>query len=262
MKYSIFLVVVLWCWQSQAQLVGSIQTGRPGQAIGGGVVGAGVSQIQTGIDLQTFDQNLVKTTNRTLNNIFRLGLTDRFEISSVVDYSQDTVETNTLSQDFSGISQFQLGFRYNLIPAADDWLPTLGLQTRFRLKNVSNHYQRDELAPIFVLSAVKPIDDQWTLTGNYGIAYDGISPSPTYNWVLSVSKSLTENWGTVGEIYGSQAGDQGATFYGAGLAYLVNSNLQLDTYLSAGENRGIRMFYGTLGVSWRTLAFFKTRKIY
>lgn len=256
MKHLLLLtVIVVSCSLAQAQLEGTITTGRPGQAIGGGVVGTGVFQIQSGIDVVTNQQTGIERTNHTLNNIVRLGLTERFEISTILDYSQDTVETNNLTQDFDGISQWQLGFRYNLIPSGEGWLPVLGLQTRFRMRAVSSEYRRNELAPVFMLSAVKALDEQWTVTGNYGVSYDGFTPMPTYNWVLSVSKSWGSRWSTVAEFYGSESNTEVSTFYGAGLAYLVNNDLQLDTYLSTGENRGIETFYGTVGVSWRTLAF-------
>ncbi len=255
-------IIVVSCSAGFAQLTGTITTGRPGQAIGGGVVGTGVFQIQSGIDLTTTDQTGIERTNQTLNNIVRLGLTERFEISTILDYSQDTVETNTLKQDFDGISQWQLGFRYNLIPSGEDWLPVLGLQTRFRMRAVSNEYRRNELAPVFMLSAVKAIDPEWTVTGNYGVAYDGFTPMPTYNWVLSVSKSWGSNWSTVAEFYGSESNSEASTFYGAGFGYLVNNDLQLDVYLSTGKNRGIESFYGTVGVSWRTLAFLQSATVF
>ena len=208
------------------------------------------------MDFQTVDQPGIERTKRTWKKVLRLGLSDRFEISYILNYNQDTVETSTIKQDFDGISSFQLGFRYNLIEPGDKFWPTLAIQTRFRSKAVSSDYRRNEIAPVFLLSAVKSIED-WGVALNWGPSYNGFNAVPTYNWVLSISKSLNEKWGTVGEIYGSESNGQGSTYYGAGLSYLVNSDFQLDAYVSTSNNRGIEEFYGTVGVSWRLLTFVK-----
>ena len=250
------LIVLLFSSYSSAQFKGTIQSGRPGQAIGADTVGIGVIQLQSGLDINTFEfPGGAERTNRALNNVIRLGVAERLEINSLIDYNSDTFKVGSIEEDFSGVSNFQLGLRYNLIREGLEWLPSLALQTRLRMKNVSGDYRREEIAPLFMLSAVKPIDETWTVTANWGFDYNGFDPVPTYRYVLSVSKALSEKWGSVAEFYGDETSGQGNSYYGVGLAYLINDNFQLDAYASTGNNRDIKEFYGTIGVSWRRLAF-------
>ncbi len=250
--------VAVFSFSSLAQYQPTIQTGRPGQGIGPGVVGTGVLQWQAGFDLQQIEQTPSDRTNQTFNNILRLGLSERFEISSIIDYSDDEIAaTSTRArQGLSGISQFQFGFRYVLNEASpEEWFPAVGLQTRFRFESVGGDYRRNELAPIFILATSKGITDQISLSVNAGMAYDGFTPTPTYSYVVGLSQSLNSRWGTLYEAYGQDNAGQKTNYLGLGLSYLMTSNFQWDGYISTGNNMGIRETYMTLGLSWRGRIF-------
>ena len=128
MKTALISILILFPLISFAQRQPRIASGRPGQAIGPLVVGTGVFQVQTGVDYDRREFTNTKNTKRTLNNVIRFGLSEDFELSSVIDYRDETFDTNGVENNLDGVSQFQLGFRYNLIPEADGWIPAIGFQ--------------------------------------------------------------------------------------------------------------------------------------
>jgi len=254
-KQIVIYIIVFFALPSFAQQASSIASGRPGQAIDTQVVGKGVFQVESGLDYLITKLTSFKATSQVFNNVLRLGLSERFEVSTVIDYQEDTFETNTTETSINGVSQWQLGFRYNLIPEHDGWIPTLGIQTRFRMKNVSENYRRDQVAPIVMASANSEISKRFSLTANGGVSYSGLSFVPTYIYILSLTQSLGACWATTYEAYGNESNDLKSSYLGVGLSYLINSDFQLDAYMSNGNNSGIKEFYSTLGLSWRTQLF-------
>jgi len=123
------------------------------------------------------------------------------------------------------------------------------------MKQVGSDYDRDQVAPILQIAVAKTINKKFSVIGNWGMSYDGLTPVPNYSYVLSVSQSLGSRWGSVYEVYGNEAAEVRSTYLGVGLGYLLHDNLQLDSYISSGNNEGIKEFYFTLGVSWRTQLF-------
>lgn len=227
-------------------------SGRPGQAIGGAVVGTGILQIQSGYDYDVDDMTQTRSTIQTLNNVLRLGLSENFEVSTVVDYSLVKNSFPGHQASIEGLSQWQMGFRYNVIPEDKDWIPVLGIQTRFRMKQVSHHFKINQVAPVIMVSAQKGLTEDFSFTANGGVDYNGSDNVPTYNWVLSLSQALTSQIGLTYEVYGNQYNDQNRQYLGIGLAWLLNSNFQLDTYVSTAKNQNAEELYATLGFSWRT----------
>ena len=256
MKYlTVLLPFFVFSINSWAQTADSIATGRPGQAIGGRVVGAGILQIQSGYDHNTSEIGSSKSTSQTLNNIVRLGVSESFEFSTIVDYNFTKNTSPGAENSFEGLSQWQLGFRYNIIPPVESWMPILGIQTRFRMKQTSARYSPNQIAPVTILSAQKGLSEMFSLTVNGGISYNGNDNIPTYSYVFSLSQSLTSCLGLAYEVYGNEYNDMDRNYIGLGLAWSLSKDLQLDTYVSTGKNQGIEEVYATAGVSWRTWIF-------
>ena len=254
-----FFFVFVGCFLSFnafAELEGTIQTGRPGQAIGAGTPGVGVFQIQSGFEYQTLDLGAgSQLTNETWNNVIRLGLDERFEVRAVVNHSRLLLEGPGGNSDSDGWSAFRAGFRYVVLPAGLEWLPQFAIQTQFETRAVSSEFRNEKVLPSFLFAAVKPLCERMTLIVNYGMNYNGVDPDPIYNYVFSLGTSFSERWGSVLEVYGNEADDIKATYYGLGFSYLMNSNFQWDLYGSTGENRGITDTYLAAGISWRVGIF-------
>lgn len=241
-----------------AQTAPQIISGRPGQAIGPRVVGKDIFQIQSGLDLNRAKTSFLEQNLRTSNNVVRFGLSEKFELSTVLDYSQTANDNNVtnFSENFEGVSQWQLGFRYNLIPRSDGWIPGFGIQTRFRLKQISDNYKADQIAPITMLVTNHSLSDNFSVNLNGGISYSGNNAIPRYLYIVSVGQNFgSSDFGAVYEFYGNEFNDQHSNYLGIGLSYLANDDLQFDLYTSHGKNQGVEEFYITLGLSWRTWVF-------
>ncbi len=256
-KIVVTLFVVLSSASSLAQTAPQIVSDRPGQAFTHQVVGKGVFQIQSGLDLNKAATNLIDQEVRTSVNEFRLGLSESFEISTVWNYSQTSTTNNATSfeDEFDGVSSWQLGFRYNLIAESDGWIPGIGIQTRFSMKQVSRNYQPSQIAPTTMLFTNHTLLDDLNVSFNGGVAYDGETAIPQYLYVISFAQNFTSDFGIIYEFYGNEYNDQESNYGGAGVFYFPNKDLQLDLYASMGKNQGVEEFYMSLGVSWRTWLF-------
>lgn len=254
MKMLFVLITLALSSQLNAQTAETIRTGRPGQAIGANVVGRGILQWQMGLDQNEARFFNSDTTTHTMNNVIRFGLNESFELSAVLDLTKEDVEPGS-SNDRSGLSQQQVGFRYNLVSSPDGWIPAIAFQTRFRLRSVSNDFRSNEVAPVHLISLVHRLTDTINLASNGGLSYDGNSPTPRFNYVFSFSQSFGDHWSACYEIYGNENRLSKNTYLGLGLAYLMNKDFQWDGYISNGNNNNVKETYISLGFSWRTWVF-------
>lgn len=234
-----------------------IQTGRPGQSIGSGVVGRGVLQVQSGFDHNWSETNGRKVLSRTNNNIVRFGFNDRFEISSIVDLNHETVSPSNGPQSTrEGLSQTQLGFRNVVFREADnEYVPGLAVQTRFRFSSDSRKYPIAQTFPVFLLAMTKSLDPTWSLTSNLGLKYNAGSADPVHSFTFAVSQSLSDSCSLLYEAYGQESQGQSSHYGGVGFSYLTNPDFQWDSYVSYGDNLGNQEIYLSLGFSWRSRLF-------
>ena len=232
---------------SLAQIHPTIRSGRPGQAIGPYVTGRGLFQLQSGIDLyQT--KNSTKTNTYLSNTVIRHGFSENFEASGVFNYQSDNVDQSSQN----GVSDLQIGFRYNIIDTPRGLVPGLGVQTRFRLTNVSENYRRQNVAPIFILAIQHQISETLSLTNNFGLSYNGLSAEPTHSFISNLSFPIIGNWGGFIEVYGNETNGLNSQYGDGGLSYLVHKDLQIDLSAGGGKNHGTTESFISVGVSWRT----------
>jgi len=254
LKTNIILTIFLGGHLVFAQMSPTIQSGRPGQGMGAGVVGSGTFQIQSGVDfIKTEAENNVDTL--LFSNVIRAGITKDFEVSAVVNYQNDKIKLDNASADQSGISGLQLGFRSRILPEADGWRPALAIQSRFKLDSVSNEYRPDRLAPVVRVSAVHDLSGAYSLTHNLAVSYSGTDAVPSYLWTSSLGYSLTDKTSIFIEAYGSIKDNYGSNYMDAGFDCLLSNDLKLDFSAGWGHNRGITETFASLGVSWRAKIF-------
>ena len=88
------------------------------------MVGTHVFQIQSGVEFSEVSVD-DSDNNIYLNNVIRYGLSEQWELSSVIDYDNS-------SDSDSNLGNFQAGGRVNLISETDGVVPALGFQTRLQ----------------------------------------------------------------------------------------------------------------------------------
>ena len=247
MKFVFLLLLPCLCF---AQSNSTIRTGRPGQSIGPYVVGTDYFQVQSGVD-RAITRADSKTNTTLLNNVLRYGLNESFEVSSVITLQEDSFPGSQVG-DKSGVSDFQLGFRFNLIGKPNGMIPGVGIQTRFKLTQVDSDYRSDHMAPIFTFVTNHSLSSEVAWVHNVGVSYDGVTTIPKYFLISNVSFPLSGNWGSFVEVFGNSQESVVAVYADTGLAYLYNKDLQFDFSLGGGENHGISESFVSLGLSWRT----------
>lgn len=230
----------------------TIQSGRPGQSIGSGVVGAGTFQIQSGIERNQIHNN-TRSKSYILNNVFRLGISESFEVSSLLNYRSDQFDNSQMDQD--GLSAFHLGFRSQIIDNPKGVIPTLAIQTRFKLHATSNNYREQNLAPIIIIATTHSLDDSFSLTHNFGYSGSGNNTSPTYFWTSNLTYSINEKISTFFELYGNITNDIGKTYWDTGFDYLISSDLKFDFSAGHAKNNSVEESFISLGLSWRASIF-------
>jgi hypothetical protein len=248
MKFVFFFI--LFSATCLAQSNPTIRTGRPGQSIGPYVVGTDYFQVQSGVD-QAWSRGDSKTNTTVINNVLRYGLSESFEVSSVINLQQDSFPESQTAEK-SGVSDFQLGFRFNLIEKPEGIIPGVGIQTRFKFTQVDSDYRADHMAPIFTFVTNHNLTRDVAWVHNIGVSYDGFTTIPKYILISNVSFPLTGNWGSFVEVYSNSQESIVSVFADAGLAYLYNKDLQYDLSFGGGENHGISESFVSVGISWRS----------
>ncbi len=233
----------------------TIRTGRPGQSIGPFTTGKNIFQIQSGMDVfGASDKNSTDKISGFLNNtVIRYGISETFEVSALVDYIFDETVTQSGEElKSSGLRAMDVGMRYHIIDGDGKWLPNIGFQIRMRLPILAEDYKIDHVAPRFNIVTSNPLGKGFTLVTNTGASWNGNSAAPRGFYIVNLSWPFSDKLGGFVENYGSFANGPSETFWDAGVGWLLNPDLQLDIFGGFGVNDGIKSYFTSVGVSWRT----------
>ncbi len=215
------LIFLLGLLKLSAQYSETIDSGRPGQAIGANTIGKNVFQIEAGMD---YSSKVFIT-----NSFFRYAISDRFEVNSGITYNFSD----------KNISAFSVGTRINLYDA-DDF--PIGVQVSYNIpiENLPN-------SASVVFATSKSLTDKLNLGLNLGTT---ISKNTNALYVVNLSYSVNDKIGIFVEPYGTISNNFEMNF-DTGISYLLNKNLKLDFLTSYGLNNENGLLL-SLGGSWRT----------
>ncbi len=226
----------------------TIRTGRPGQAIGGFVLGKSVMQIQSGYQFNQIDSEASKMRSTIYSTVLRFGVSERIEFSGLVDWQTDKLDLDTLTTYVGGISNTQIGGRINLTENKG-WVPTIGLQGRVLFKSQSEPYLRENIGGKFILATGNSLSDKLSLGTNWGITWTGNQPKPVAFYIINLSYNISQKVGTFVELYGNL--NEFTTNFDAGFSYLVNKDFQLDASAGWQGRNDVSNWFIDFGVSWR-----------
>ncbi|MEM8523510.1 MAG: transporter [Bacteroidota bacterium] len=232
-----------------AQFAENIRSGRPGQFIGPYTLGAKVLQVQSGLNYNSIDFDLNEERSFYLfNNVIRLGLVEKWEVSGVLNWRQDRFVINGEEERTSGVSNTQLGVRYNILEGTST-RPAIGIQGRVLLRAQSEPYRRQQLGSTFILIVAQNINDWLSIIGNGGLSWRDNNSSPRSFYAVGANYTLSEKWSAFSEIYGNIEGFNAN--FDAGLAYLINEDFQLDVFGGWQGQEGVQDWFLEGGISWR-----------
>ena len=170
------------------------------------------------------------------------------EISGVFNWQQDDLITIAGPMKQIGVSNTQIGLRYNILQRKGA-IPAVGIQGRLLLKAQSKTYQREKTGAKFILATGNKITDWLSVGTNWMLTWTGNAPTPQGSYVLNLSFSIDEKWGSFAEIYGNL--NNFDTNFDAGFSYLVNNDLQLDASAGWQGQEALEDWFIDFGVSWR-----------
>ena len=246
-KISFFILALLPVFL-HAQFSETLSTDRPGQALGVNTVGKKTIQIQTGINSNFMHDDLENKYSTILSNtVIRIGLFERLELNGLINWQNDQMNINGESGSTSGISDTELGARWNILENRGA-IPSLGLQGSLLLKAQSPEYARDKMGSRIVLATGNKINNWLSINTNLGVGWNGNGDAQSI-YVLNFSMGITDKLGAIAEVYGSF--NEFDANFDAGIGYLLTNNLQID--LSAGWQGDNQMndWFIDAGVSWR-----------
>ncbi len=229
----------------------TIRTDRPGQSIGPFGVGKGFFQIQSGVDYLNYNNPKIRGKGALSNTVIRYGLTEPFEVSAMIEYKGENTDNGIDSQNTNGFSAVDLGMRYHIY-TGNGLVPSVGFQIRWRIPQIGGDYEIDQWAPNFLFVTNQQLSDKLSFTTNCGASWNGNNATPQGNYTANLSYAITSNLGVYIENYGSLLQSDFDSFLDAGIAYLINNNLQLDLYSGFGKNDEAKDFFVSAGISWRT----------
>lgn len=249
-----FLGISAW-----AQYASTIRTGRPGQSIGPFTTGDGVLQVQAGIDWGQFkdDNNNTEAKTALFNVVGRYGITETFEISTLLNLQTDELITGSVSDRIGGLSSAQLGCRFHVNDEMG-WIPATAVQARLKFNNLlSEDYKTSYISPQFIFSTKNTLTPNLSLFTNWLLGWSGAGAEPTGGYTVNLAFGLTPRIGAFVEAYGQLKTDDNTLGVDTGLSYLVNDDFQLDASIGVNDLDGlsndITDYFLSFGISWRTL---------
>jgi len=237
----------------------TIRTGRPGEAIGPFAVGARVFQIQAGMgyldymkneDLVNSDLTTVYGNYLPIAGVFRMGLTEHFEVNLGTAYTFEEQTVTTTSKN-KGLNAFNFGFRSNIY-VGKGWVPSVGVQVNIGMPWLTKSYNSAYIRPRLTLITGQRMGERWGLTTNWGLFWNGDSPDPRGFYVVNVSFDASAKWSVFIEGFGFIVENKWEPHIDGGAGFLVNDDLQID--FAAGYGWGelnYKDWFVNAGVSWR-----------
>ena len=286
-KIGWFLFFILCFQLSFAQYTELINSKRPGFSDSPYSVGTGVYQIEAGFfykkvgnylyyDQKTkesirYKANSIGTdiTIRTSQFFERLELDlDLALVSEDRDYLQPTVHQESVV----GLSKLTFGAKYMVYSPkytdktkeirswkkrnSYDWrrlLPTVGVYAGLNTNFLSDlHKNPDGMSPRIAIFTQNDLTDKLILLTNF-VSDKLFTDELENSFIITSTYSLTEKIAIFGEVQGFLRKNVPNDFqYGAGGAYLINNNLQVDASLRfISDERGDNTFLTGIGLSWR-----------
>ena len=235
--------------QLNAQVPDNIASDRPGNAFSPLTVGKGVFQGQFGMDYSASSFENEEVSSYSLGTTyFRYGLSKRFEVSAQADYRYDRLRTQ---QNLSGISNAGIGVRYNWTNGQQG-MPDIGTLLTVNFNNLLGDYETQNEVPTLLLIAQQGLSDRFAITGNLGLSLIDPDRTAIGIYVLNLGYGINDKLSAFVESYGNFDDNEIVDNYDAGLAYLLNGDVQLDFYGGVSEYRNVFNYFLSLGISIRT----------
>lgn len=235
-----------------SNLVGTIESDRPGQALNATTCGVLAFQIQTGFNYTSLDFPFGGSSkNQTVPTNIRFGITDIWELNTSFSFTNQIFNNGLGPTTVNGFPSPEIGLRAAFLKG-DRWKPYLAIQANMSIPSKRGTYQQPGLGSSFYLVTSNRFK-HISINTTTGISYSGFGGNAAnYPYVLNIGTMLTSKLGTFVEAFGSF--NNSTLNLDGGFSYLATPNLQLDLF---GGWLGDSNWFAEIGFSWRHSFFQK-----
>jgi hypothetical protein len=229
-----------------------IRSSRPGQSFTPYTVGNSVLQIQSGLNINGFDESVETDGDGLLFvTLGRFGITETIEVRTEFQLAHDELTLQDMKTTSSGLSAWSIGMRFNILDPEDTRKPALGFQFDLNLNVASEDYKADYISPKLLLLHSQSLSSRLGLTTNWGVIWNGNDASPRGLYTFALTYALDDKWSLLLENYGEVEDGDFDSRFDTGIGYLLNNDLQLDLGAGYGKNDGVSDYFLDFGVSAR-----------
>ena len=227
-------ILILFCIGAVSSAFSQIVTDRPDQTEASITLSKKMVQVESGM---SFESSV-----KTLNTLFRIGLSDGFEFRLNTNYLLP--KYNGLNASFSDV---ELGAKIQLY-RAENSRTTIAFLSHVVVPTANETYTDDGVGFLNRVLISHALSD--SLSIGYNLGYNmRYTQEGDFIYALFLAKSFSR-LGTYFEVYGNKSESLSLFNFDFGGSYLLNPNLQLDISYGRGLNNDI-VDYFAAGVSWR-----------
>ncbi len=238
----LFFGVSLGLNAQEKEAVDELITDRPDATESPNTVPLKSLQIETGVYYESFEEAYIKYELIGYNTtLLRYGLLKNLELRLGWSFEEGrtTVDGDQLDDITSGFSPLLLGMKVEIIEEKG-LRPDIGLLLHLNLPFLaSTDYRPETTGANFLFSFAHTISEKSSIGYNIGAQWGDDSPELSYLYSLACGYSFTDKFGVYAEVYGDLPEDNRANhLWDAGLTYLLQNNIQLDTTIGKSFTPG------------------------
>lgn len=273
-KYLYFIVLFIF-HKGMAQYTDIINSNRPGESMGSYTVGKSLFQIETGTYIVHENHHLfdLLTDGYGLNSNFRWGLfREKLEFNLELQYQRDTYITPDTIQKRSAMRKTIIGAKYLIYDPYKNYEEEINIRSWKQNKKFKWHqlipavslyaganlnfdnpftFKKDPIvSPKIMLILQNQLINGYVLTTNI-IADKFTSIYPSYGYIITVSKGLTDKISVFAENQGYKSDFYADAIGRVGGAFLLTNSVQVDASFTFNAKTTPVVLYGSAGISWR-----------
>jgi hypothetical protein len=233
----------------------SINTDRPGEGTDSPfLLPVGAMQLENGLFYQSdkSGSGFENTQFFLPTGLIRLGVLRNLELRAGYSFINQEVTSVDETKREIGFDAFSLGAKI-FISEQKGLLPQMALIASFDLPETgSAPFQSSYLAPTIRLLVGHEVNEWLSITTNFDFNWDQQFTEAIIGYTMSFDLSFSNSWGGFAEFYGYLPEISTAEhLFNAGLVYLLNNNLQLDTSAGFAFSEQSPDYFLNLGLSYR-----------
>ena len=270
-----FLLFLLGFYSTYSQYTEVINSNKPGFSESPYSVGSGVYQFESNLSLKdnSIEPTFSVPQSFGFDLIFRTSFfSEKLEFNTQITYQRDKVAfKNIFISDYfsSGLSRVTIGAKYLLFQQKYEdksketrsWkrrhafdkkrlTPSIAIYAGLNTDFLNNIHKTGSISPKLGLLFQQNLSTDFNLVSNF--FYDKIGTKFfEYSYIITATISFSDRWSTFFENQTVFQKYRNNINLGAGLAFLSNRNLQLNTslrYVMEGKSEGV---FASFGVSYR-----------